>query len=277
MAIHSWLNGQIDYRISKDDRALHFGDGLFETFYITSQGIRLFDLHLYRLKNSLARLKLSIDMSVIQKDIQLALDEVAASNKPHNWRLKYVISRGQSQSAYAYNDKITVNRLMILQTFERDVERLQTLGVNVRLCQWRLSQQPALAGIKHLNRLDQVMGRNEWQDEAVFEGLMADQQGRLIEGTMSNLFAVDSTGQLITPPLQHCGVAGVMRSAILNKFCVTANIACQEAYLPELASLSELFISNALIGIVPIVQCEQYRFDIGPVTQQLQNQLHNLK
>ena len=89
------------------------------------------------------------------------------------------------------------------------------VGVAVRICRQRLSEQPALAGIKHLNRLEQVLARSEWTDTEIAEGLMLDSAGRLIEGTMSNVFLVRE-GVLYTPRLHRCGVAGVMREVILT-------------------------------------------------------------
>ena len=270
----SWINAQPQDHIALDDRALHFGDGLFETFLISDGNIRFLPLHLQRLRKGLQCLKIHLPEQRILQDIELALTAVKNSSAKHScWRLKYLVSRGQTQSGYQFGDQTSVNRIMMLQGFERDVAALQQQGVRVRSCDWLLSQQPQLAGIKHLNRLEQVMARSEWSASAIFEGLMSDQQGRVIEGTMSNLFAVDVNGLLITPSLTECGVEGVMRHAVLNGLAKNAGIHTKVQHLPDRKQLKELFISNALIGIVPVTQWDNDVFDIGPVTRALQTQL----
>ena len=256
--ITSWLNGCENTDISVHDRALHFGDGLFETFLIDASHIQFQDSHLQRLQKGLKTLSIKLDMALVKQDLQIILqhlEKIPGLNRP--WRLKYIVSRGS----------VAANRIMLLQRYERDCTALQRKGIKARLCQWRLSTQPALAGLKHLNRMDYVMATVENTDEAIFEGFMADQQGRWIEGTMSNVFAVTKSGELITPPLENCGVKGVMREWVLQKGV------CQEAYLPNFDDIDELFISNALIGIVPVVQLEQHSFTIGKLTLQLQENL----
>jgi 4-amino-4-deoxychorismate lyase len=133
----------------------------------------------------------------------------------------------------------------------------------VRWCDARLAEQPLLAGIKHLNRLEQVLARAEWTDPDVAEGLMRDVHGRLVCGTMSNVFIV-IRDQLVTPALVRAGVAGVMRAALLAAFRQSGAAVVERDVEPaELAAASEVFLSNALIGAWPVRSLEQLRWPVG--------------
>jgi len=140
-------------------------------------------------------------------------------------------------------------------------------GVAVRTLATRLAEQPLLAGLKHLNRLEQVLARRELVDPAIGEGLMLDVSGRVVCGTMSNVYAVIG-GRIVTPSLGRAGVAGVVRAALLDAWReegVEAEIRDLEP--AELIADSELFLSNALIGIWPIADLDGRRYAPGPVAR----------
>ena len=172
------------------------------------------------------------------------------------FRLKIRITRGESNTAYRYDSDIQATRIIEISPLSFQHSDLQQ-GINLRLCDWRLSHQPALVSVKHLNRLDQVMARAEWhqleQAEYYFEGLMLDQRSFITEGTMSNIFWVCQKGVLHTPILDEAGVAGVMRQCIID-FCRQENIHCEQGRLqPEaLIHIKALFICNSLLGVVPV-------------------------
>lgn len=145
----------------------------------------------------------------------------------------------------------------------------------MRLCDTRLSENKTLAGIKHLNRLEQVLARSEWQDQYQ-EGLMLNQAGQVVEGTMSNVF-VQIGDEVITPLLNHCGVAGVMRSVIFDKLS-DKNINCQQRQL-ELQILYEadaIFICNSIIGLWPVISLDNKSFPITDLQRYLQNAISNV-
>ena len=126
-----------------------------------------------------------------------------------------------------------------------------------------------LAGMKHLNRLEQVLAQREWQDPAIDEGLMLDTEGELVCGTMSNVFIV-SDGALVTPDLRFCGVRGIMRGEVLR---VTHELGIQFSEAPlwphDLEKADEIFITSALRGVRAVVSVDTLRRGVGPVTQQL--------
>jgi len=141
--------------------------------------------------------------------------------------------------------------------------------VAIRFCATPLSANPVLAGIKHLNRLEQVLARAEWQASEIAEGLMADEQGRVVEGTMSNLFVV-SSGELWTPPVDRSGVAGVMRALVLDialRQGIPARV--REIRRPDLERADALFLTNSLIGIWPVRRLERWEYDISAIPERL--------
>jgi 4-amino-4-deoxychorismate lyase len=152
-------------------------------------------------------------------------------------------------------------------------EARSTQGVEIRVCDTSLGCNPRLAGIKHLNRLEQVLARSEWDDEAIVDGVMLDGDGHLIDCTMSNLFLMIE-GVLYTPDLSSCGVEGVMRSAVIetaHQHNIPVDIAPLKQTMLEQAQ--EIFITNALIGIWPVTRCGDYRYPVGATTRQLQSAL----
>jgi 4-amino-4-deoxychorismate lyase len=145
-------------------------------------------------------------------------------------------------------------------------------GVRTRMCTLRLAEQPQLAGMKHLNRLEQVLARAEWNDPAIAEGLLCDAGGRLVSATMANLFAVID-GELVTPPLGRCGVAGVARAEILAH---AARVAERDMRLADLQRASEVFLSSSVRGVVPVQSLDEWRWAPGTVTRQWQRHWRQL-
>lgn len=271
--LFTWVNGQPGDSVSVFDRGLAFGDGLFETMLAGSSGIPLLEYHRDRMAAGAQRLGIAFSAADFLADLTLALDTVR-ERKSSCFRLKYILTRGESHSGYAPNPRGVVTRVLTLQEYDLGLVRLlQQQGVRTCTCQWRVSFQPALAGIKHLNRLDQVMARQEYLDSDCFEGLMRDPAGNYIEGTMSNLFAVTSSNEIITPQLSYCGVEGVMRQVVVSKLCPATGKSAFEAEILRMDDFCELFITNSLIGIVPVIAVDNHAFSIGPVTRSLQQAL----
>ena len=204
------------------------------------------------------------DNNLLQQEIQTLLEHIQHAV------LKLILTRGPGQRGYAIPDKTLVSRILILSDVPDYPSDYPTNGIKVFTCQTPLSINPALAGIKHLNRLEQVLARNEWQGNAYQEGLCLDTNQHLIEGTMSNLFWVKD-GVLYTPDLSGSGVAGVMREVVMQ-LAMENNISIKMGLWPvaELLGAEEIFMTNSLIGIWPVSYILDKTFDVGPVTQQLQ-------
>lgn len=264
------INGQAGDSVSAFDRGLQYGDGLFETIAVRDGAPRLWDRHMARLADGCRRLRLpEPDRDTLAREAaQLCAGTARAV-------LKLVITRGPGTRGYRITpaDPETAAAratriVMLLPAPERAAQDYRD-GIALRLCTTRLGSNPALAGIKHLNRLEQVLARDEWDDPEVREGLMRDRDGALIAGTMSNLFVVTG-GAVRTPALGECGVAGVMRGFVMDA-APALGIAVSEGRLTvdALDTADEIFMCNSLIGIWPVRRFEARTFAIGPVTRQL--------
>lgn len=270
---YTWVNGLSQNTVSVFDRGLAFGDGLFETIRINQGVAPLLELHLDRLLTSASILGIALSREQVLDDIALALS-LSREQQDSDWRVKYIVTRGESDSGYMPNPRNQPTRIMHMMPHDAGLVRLlQQQGIKACSVQWRLSQQPALAGLKHLNRLDQIKGRQELVDSDCFEGFMKDQSGNYIEGTMTNIFAVAPDGELITPSLEMAGVSGVMRRLVMQELAPALNKQCFEAEIHRMTDFTEVFITNSMIGIVPVVAVDQTQYLIGSLTRQLQQQL----
>jgi len=258
------VNGMATDSLSTLDRGLLYGDGLFETIAVHNRTPRRWSRHLARLQRGCARL------GIAQPDAGLLETEAAAlCRDAQRAVLKLIITRGTGGRGYRPDPAAAPTRILQLHPYPSWPADCALTGVRTRLCELRMGYNPALAGIKHLNRLEQVLARAEWDDPAVSEGLLQDQHGYLIEGTMSNVFLVrDNT--LLTPGLTRCGVAGVTRGLILE-LAQQAGIetSVRNIAIGELTGMDEVFLCNSLIGIWPVNAIGDRQYPVGKLTQQL--------
>jgi len=265
----SWYqNGQPCSAVSIDDRALHYGDGLFETIAIRNGEPRFWSLHVDRLQAGCARLGIAVIAdSEMRQDLAQAL---SATNVDTHYALaKMIVSAGSAERGYRRPDKTRAEVFTgIFESDRPDAANIRD-GVATLRCETIVAAQPALAGIKTLNRLEQVLARNEWQDPAIFEGLMCDADGQLICGTMSNVFLVhDKT--VSTPILDRCGVAGVMRRHVTEVLSASGMPVreCELAW-DKLISADEVFLTNSQFGVVPVRSCDAREWSVGPLTSKV--------
>jgi len=269
--IRCLVDGKPADTIPLDDRGLQYGDGLFETLAVQSGKVLFAERHLARLAEGCKRLGFP---AVDRQQIRQEFDALAADAP--TGVLKLTLTRGSSQRGYAADNDAVVRRILCLSDFPLWPGDPANRGIRARLCCTQLALQPQLAGLKHLNRLEQVLARREWQDEAIREGLLCDTQEHVIEGTMSNLFCVID-GVLRTPRLDHCGVAGVMRSVIID-LAGEADIPVEIGTLSrqDIRQAEELFVCNSLIGLWPIISIDTLgEYPVGALTRYLQARLHD--
>ena len=161
------------------------------------------------------------------------------------------------------------NRIIALYHLPEYPEHYWQNGVKITLCKTRLACNRRLAGIKHLNRLEQILASSEWDDDEIIDGIMLDKDEHVVEGTLSNLFWV-SGGNLFTPDLTDCGVEGIMRHLVLGLAeKMQIRITVGHYFIEDLLSADEIFITNSIHGIWPVRQIDQYSFRSGPITKQL--------
>ena len=251
------------------DRGLHYGDGLFETIACLGGRPRFLELHLERLGGGCARL--GIEFPAIE---ELRREILTLAAEAPRAIVKVLLTRGVAAArGYGTTGTERPTRVMLRYAWPEEAADAATAGVRVRIAALRLGENPALAGLKHLNRLEQVLARREWSGGEIAEALMFSSSGRLISGVMSNVFLVRD-GRLRTPLLDRCGVAGIMRQVVLRE-AARAGIAAEEAPLEaaDLAGAREIFLTNALIGVRPVRELEGRACEIGPLTRELQRRL----
>ena len=278
------VNGVLDATISPLDRGFAYGDGVFETCRYSKGAIPLWDYHRERLIRSAARLHIPLDERLLNQyvDSMLAyLCDVDIASAV----VKITLTRGVGGRGYRFPDQIEPTYCVgIFSGNELHTEQYRK-GVNVRICDLRLAQTPALAGMKHLNRLEHILARAEWRDEFA-EGLLLDTQGRVIEATVSNLFVVKNN-QLYTPDLSASGVAGIMRQTIIEKLAAPLGLAChiRDMYLNFLYEADEIFLCNSVYGIWPVntlvderqnIVASPHSYTSDQITRALQQQLSRL-
>lgn len=256
------INGEHQDVIAATDRGLHYGDGLFETIAIRNGKPQLWREHMERLLNGCTRLNIPVpDVSL------LAAETAHLCTEGKHAVLKIIITRGSGGRGYRPPAEPEPQRILIRYPWPE--HHVPDEGITLQLCHTPLSCNPLLAGIKHLNRLEQVLARNEWSDESIHEGVMCNTEGYVIEGTMSNLFAVRN-GVLLTPELSNCGVAGIIRQQVLA-LAQQLSIPCDYVRMKveELNLMDELFVTNSIIGIWPVARFNELQFSKGAVTEKL--------
>ena len=263
------VNGSAAQDVSVLDRGLHYGDGLFETIACLGGRPRFLPLHLQRLAAGCARLGLALpDVARLRREV---LELAAGSPRAI---VKVLLTRGAALSrGYALTGQEQPTRITLRYPWPPEDPAGSEAGVRVRIATVRLGENPLLAGLKHCNRLEQILARREWTDPAIADSLMFSSSGALISGTMSNVFLV-LDAKLVTPRVDRCGVAGVMREAVLAA-AAAAGMPTAERVLDaqDLSRASEVFLTNALTGIRPVRELAGAPLAPGPLTRRLQQRL----
>ncbi len=272
----SLVNGRFTNVISILDRGLQYGDGCFETIRIYNSKPVLAELHYQRLVKSCDFLKIPLQLDLLKTEVNNLLAHNNASGV-----LKIIVSRGCGGRGYAPSEDSGHTR--ILQFHDEplgsapaeDAEQ----GVQLMVCQHRLSNSTTLAGHKHLNRLDQVLASSELVAPCA-EGLCLDQQGVVVEGCKSNVLMARD-GELFSPTLASAGVGGVMLQYLENKFEQNGiGISRVSWSLEDLLHCDEIFLCNSVVGVWPVIKLREnasvYAFSPGTFTQQAIQYSHAL-
>lgn len=255
------VDGQPQDAVAALDRGLLYGDGLFETIRCVAGIAPLWSRHMRRLAHGCGRLRLPVpDPALLWREAQSATQGMADAV------LRITLTRGVGERGYAMPAVPRVTRIVAAFPTPRMDAALYRDGVRLHLCETRLAEQPRLAGIKHLNRLEQVLARAEWNDPAIAEGLLCDTRGHAVSATAANLFAVID-GVPVTPALERCGVAGVLRAELLQAL---PRVETRDLTLRECLAAGELFLSSSVRGILPVQAVADKVFAPGPVARAMQ-------
>lgn len=254
----------ITERLDISDRGLAYGDGLFETIAYVDGRLHHWDLHWQRFSGGAQQLQIKLPdepglLSVIHDKLSEYQRQSLSQVSDDKAIIKIIVTRGSGGRGYVYPEQPESSLIVSVHQWPVRPDDDYLNGINATVCHTRLAQQPALAGLKHLNRLEQVLARNEFSASAYQEGIMlaySDRDSQLdslfIEGTSSNLFAVRNE-QLLTAKIDSCGIRGTIREVVMQ-LAHSKGIDVQEGHFPlrQLEKAEEVFFTNSVFGILPV-------------------------
>lgn len=264
----NYVNGLNSNTVSPSNRGLAYGDGVFETILMVRGEVPLWPLHHKRLLKSLLALEIAVEPARIRQALDTALDTVKTL-EGQLFVVKMIITRGEG--GRGYQSTRAVKSTLITQLFPLSIDSDKYNGVSVHVCK-QVLYPVAWAGLKTLNQLPYVLASNERLETDYDEGILFSNEGLLIEATARNVFIVKDE-KIITPLLTNCGVKGVLRQSIIDDIAAKVGLSVIERAITEAEffNADEVFLSNTITGIWPVISCEQKQWPIGPVTRSLQS------
>lgn len=256
--VHYCINGRIHAEISPLNRGFAYGDGVFRTMRLLQGELQDWPLHYQTLVADCSKLHIvcpSAELLMQElKHLMTALDDTARMASV----IKIMITRGEGARGYAPSAISEPSRVLIqspMPSYPADIYRD---GIALYTCQTRLAHQPLLAGIKHMNRLENVLARAELKDPRFFDGLMLDYDHQVIEAVSGNLF-IRKGDAVMTPSLTQCGVAGVMRQKLLDWYYTHARVVNVTALtLEDVLSADDVVVCNSIYGVLQVQQIDQH-------------------
>ncbi|MHB1676533.1 MAG: aminodeoxychorismate lyase [Sulfuriferula sp.] len=255
------VNGVKQALVQATDRGLNYGDGVFRTMVMHNGRVHSWQRHYKKLAADCTRLGIICPaMNMLEEDIaQIAVNETRCV-------VKIIVTRGISGRGYAPHNLSAPSRMVMSSALPVHAPEYLTAGVVARLCSLRLARQPLLAGVKHLNRLEQVIARSEWDNPDVAEGFLLDESGHVISGTMSNLFIISDL-QLYTPDLTGSGVAGVTRDRIIySAGSLGLKVQVTQLDLAAVLAADEVILCNSVIGVWQVRELGEKHWQNGRFT-----------
>lgn len=263
------VNGAAADSVAVTDRGLAYGDGVFRTLLVSRSRPRCWNRQYRKLAQDCAALAIACPpQDVLAGELALAAGTI------ENGVGKIVVTRGTGARGYVPPQLAGPTRIVMVSAPPQYPDTFTSAGVTVRQCAIRLSFQPRLAGIKHLNRLENVLARAEWRDPGIAEGLLLDAEDNVIGGTMTNLFIVES-GRILTPRLTRCGIAGVTRERVMEA-ATGQGMACDEDDLTwqRVLDAREVLLVNSVIGVWQVRQCGYHQWAPGVIAGRVREWLH---
>lgn len=262
------VNGQPTDKVAANDRGLAYGDGVFRTLRVRAGQPVCWRLHLDKLREDCARLAITCPEEALLRE-----DLAEAARGLPDGVAKIIITRGAGLRGYAPSSPVEPTRVVMLSPLPDYPAHYASEGVKLHLCDLRLAEQPRLAGIKHLNRLENVLARAEWRDADVPEGVLRDAHDHLVSGTMSNLFLLRK-GKLYTSGLNRCGVAGVTRARILALAAeLPVSLEIRDIPFAWLEESDEILFCNSVIGVWQGRELAGRRWGRGALTPKIRQLL----
>lgn len=234
--------------VAAEDRGFMYGDGLFTTYRIINGSVRLLPQHLQRLRDG-ANL-----LGIVDCDWNALEQQIAERAKNESRAVgKVIITRGEGGRGYACEGVRGPNIYIQHFSFPAHVYQQRKQGIDLHLAEFQLAIQPALAGIKHLNRLEQVLGRQEITQKGWCDAVFTDTSGHIVECNSANLFW-RKDDVLYTSALDDGGVAGLMRAQVMAHCRQHQHrVEIVRAYPAVLDDADEIFTCNCVTGPVPVI------------------------
>lgn len=264
------INGLAGELVSANDRGLIYGDGVFRTMLVREGQLLHWPQHYTKLQHDCSALGIECPaMHILTAELNQLIQ-----HQPDGI-VKIIITRGTGSRGYAPPAHSLATRILSINPLPVYPDSYANSGVSMHICHLRLGHQPRLAGVKHLNRLENVLATAEWNDADIAEGLLMDESGHIIEATRSNLFLVKD-GVLFTPDLSRCGVAGLQRERVMawaKQHGVACNIA--SLLLDDLLAADEVFVVNSVIGLWPVREMPGFQRSHFPISLLIQDWLNH--
>lgn len=265
------INGEFDDRVSVFDRAYLYGQSVFETIAVIAGKPALLNRHINRLEKGCDILSIPFDIKRLNQYIDILLDNLNPSIKAsfdESRVIRITITMGQGGRGYANPKLPRPTYILSEHDYPKHPSELYRNGIELGVSDVKLAHQPILAGVKHGNRLEQIVARSRWKPHWQ-EALLLDSDDNVIEGTQSNVIALK--GDLaVTPLLDQCGVDGVMKNWVLRKLKDTG-FSCEAVRLSvtDISEADEVMLTNSVIGVWPVKQFESHQFEDFPTATRL--------
>jgi 4-amino-4-deoxychorismate lyase len=271
-ALGMWIDGIAGDTVPADDRGLQYGDGVFETILVRAGIARFLEAHRARLRRGLQQLGIPFAADA-ELDADIARAAAASTAMASS---KSSITSGSGRRGYAPPGDARARRIVSLWPTTPVADELIARGATLNVASVRLPESSPFAGVKHLNRLEQVLAAQQIAGGPDFEAVMLDRRDRVVSGISCNLFLVKS-GVVLTPPADGAGVAGIMRQIVLRE-APRLGIEAREQILtlPDLWAADGMFITNARMGVVPVRRVREHAFGMTEIAIRLRNAIEAL-
>lgn len=259
-----WVNGDAQAGVAANDRGVQFGDGCFTTAHLWQGEVALLPAHIQRLRDACARLLITgVDFEQLEQEMQRLAEQ------HQNAVMKVILTRGQGGRGYSAAGCASPTRIISIAPYPALYPTLQHSGATLTLSPIALSRNPLLAGLKHLNRLEQVLIRTHLEQTEAHEAVVLDTDGALVECCAANLFWRKGK-TVFTPDLSFAGVAGLMRARVMQQLpALGYQVEQTSAAFGELASADEVFITNALMPLISVNRIDAWCYHSREAAERL--------
>lgn len=260
----SWVDGEETQFISIQDRGLLYGDGFFTTIAVKDARPYLLEFHLERIRRSSERLFLNLSMDELEKNLLRFLKEMPQAGR---FILKVIVTRGEGRRSYRISEDSKSRIILELFEFQgyEELKAKRADGLKVSFCHQPISHQPSLAGIKHLNRLENVLLASEPHLTSFHEAFVFDVDGFLVEGLSSNIFLLKDD-VLYTPVLDKAGVEGVVKAWVKSELKRRSIAFVEKQLIKEnILQADAIFMTNCIIGVCKVSSIDQHSWQFNEV------------